>query len=147
MMNLARMNLEARDRRGERRQRAVNRLAEAGRFDEATHLARAWAEREHAPYPQYAGHWNGWVVCKVTTDLRSKGGVQAKAGDWVLAYTTGGYAAQATFYSLRLGWNCSIAYGVDMRRAYGAYEARRQAEELARQAALAELRAARRAAR
>lgn len=43
-----------------------------------------WADRMHAVYPQYKGHWNDWQLARVKADLTSKGGNHARKGDIVL---------------------------------------------------------------
>jgi hypothetical protein len=110
-------------------QELVNRLAARHGDAVADRAIRFLAESENRPYSrrslavdatsphQYAGYWDGaeWVVARVTVDLVSKGGVQARAGDVVLARRGSrfvGTTDYGTFYSVRLGWNCSIGYGV-----------------------------------
>ena len=93
----------------------VNSIFAANGAAEAAAVARAIADRDHAEYPQYAGHWDDWGLAQVTTDLISKGGVQAHEGDIVLyrrPTSLLGYGEHGTFYSLRLGWDCSAPYGV-----------------------------------
>ena len=56
------------------------------------HLIAA-ADAAHAQYPQYAGHWDGWVAMRATREVRTKGGVRVTAGEVVLvdpATLTGG---------------------------------------------------------
>lgn len=44
----------------------------------------AEAEESHAQYPQYAGHWDGWVPARVKRDIKSRGATVARKGDVVL---------------------------------------------------------------
>ena len=121
--------LDAKRARQAEQQELVNRLAERHGDELAIRAVRFFAESENKPYSrrslildatsphQYAGYWDGgeWVLATVTQDLRSKGGTQAKAGDRVLARRGSRFAGTGdygTFYSVRLGWNCSIGGGV-----------------------------------
>lgn len=45
---------------------------------------RASAEAAHVQYPQYAGHWDAWLVGTVTKRIRTKRGVAFERGDQVL---------------------------------------------------------------
>jgi hypothetical protein len=45
---------------------------------------REAAERAHAQYPQYAGHWDGWELAEVTRRVTTKGGLAFEPGDLVL---------------------------------------------------------------
>jgi hypothetical protein len=91
-------------------------------------VIRTIADREHAGYPQYNGYWDTdeWTLGRATTTVRSKGGVQAEVGDVVLMRTrhAGGYAFRPDrqFYSMRLGWNCSLSYGVRALRSRNGQE-------------------------
>jgi len=42
------------------------------------------AEEKHAPYPQYAGHWDGWVLAKSKRAVRSRGQEIVAKGEVVL---------------------------------------------------------------
>lgn len=95
----------------EAQQEWVNRLAERHGPDVAERAIRALAVRDHRQYPQYRGHWNGWVAGVVTQEHRSKGGVQAAAGDVVLMHDDP-YGWDRSFYSVRLGWNCASTWGI-----------------------------------
>lgn len=46
---------------------------------------RATAAAAHAQYPQYKGHWDGWVVAQIKRQIRTKAGVAFTKGEWVLA--------------------------------------------------------------
>lgn len=39
------------------------------------------ADARHAAYPQYAGHYDGWGVCRVLVRVKTKAGVAFEAGD------------------------------------------------------------------
>ena len=45
---------------------------------------RLEAERQMAAHPQYAGHWDGWVLGRMVQPVRTKMGLAAAAGDLVL---------------------------------------------------------------
>lgn len=47
-------------------------------------LLIAEAERQHAEYPQYAGHWDGWSVGALKRDVKSRGALVGSKGDFVL---------------------------------------------------------------
>lgn len=42
---------------------------------------RMAAEADNAAYPQYAGHWDGWGVCRVKRRVTTKMGVAFEKGD------------------------------------------------------------------
>lgn len=81
----------------------------------ATIVAQA-AER-HAPYPQYAGHWDGqeWQLVTITKRVKTKLGVAFEAGEVALARAdrVGGYPHPkgwtfVTAYSVRNGIDTSV---------------------------------------
>lgn len=92
-------------------QELVNTIAEKADAAFVKRTILFLADREHKGFPQYRGYWSGdeWTLHKVTQTLKSKGGAQAEAGDIVLAKRG---ADGRTFYSVRLGWNCSGPYGL-----------------------------------
>lgn len=96
----------------------VNRLYERHGAEVAARAVRLIANAYHRSYPQYAGYWDGWTtIAKCTTSLLSKGGLQAEVGDVLLVSPRRGRflaigSPDRSFYSVRLGWNCSVSYGV-----------------------------------
>lgn len=105
----------------------VNRTyAETG-TEAALHLARALAKAEHADHRQFDGHWDGWTLGIATSDVHSKGGDQALRGDLVLfKLDRPGLSCTPShsFYSVRLGWNCSAGWGIEPVEGWkAAYEA------------------------
>lgn len=42
------------------------------------------AERSHAAYPQYRGHWDTWVLVRIRQTIKSRGTVIATKGEVVL---------------------------------------------------------------
>ena len=95
-------------------------LGAAETMKEIRHLAAL----AHAPYPQYDGYWDGeeWTLARCTTPLKSKGGLQADTGDVVLYRMRDRYLGSILpgrddlFYSVRLGWNCSAGFGLQVIR-------------------------------
>lgn len=76
----------------------------------------AEANRAHAQYPQYKGHWDGFILVRATRVMRGKGGLYAEAGELLLAqpevsppspYDRYPGVAFRTMYSNRLGWDFS----------------------------------------
>jgi hypothetical protein len=63
---------------------------------------RARAEADHASYPQYAGHWNGWVLVEVTKVIKTKMGQAFRKGEMSIAKreTEGELAGTWTVYSI-----------------------------------------------
>lgn len=47
----------------------------------------ALADRWHAQYPQYAGHWNGteWKLVRAKRTISTKGGTTFRKGDYLIA--------------------------------------------------------------
>jgi len=45
---------------------------------------RAQADATHAQYPQYAGHWDGWIAVTCTRPVKSRGRVIVAKGAQVL---------------------------------------------------------------
>jgi hypothetical protein len=96
-------------------QRLINETYRAGEAHAALGMARALADFEHVDFPQYDGFWDDWGLAEATSDLVSKGGQQAQKGDVVLYKHVPGLGFErgtASFYSVRLGWNCSAPYGM-----------------------------------
>jgi len=97
-------------------QELVNRAAAVCRRDLVRRLIVALADRRHAAYSQYAGHWSGpeWNVGTIRADIRTKGGLRFAAGD-VVIYKTFSAAwmsrADTTAYSVRGGVDCAISLG------------------------------------
>lgn len=54
-------------------------------FEASISLLIGKAESDHAMYPQYKGHWNGWKLCRVKKTIRTKMGVAFVKGDIALA--------------------------------------------------------------
>lgn len=73
----------------------------------ATIVAQA-AER-HAPYPQYAAHWDGpeWQLVTITKRVKTKLGVAFEPGDVTLAR-----ADRGDGYPHPKGWTFLMAYSV-----------------------------------
>lgn len=42
------------------------------------------AEEQKAAYPQFRGHWDGWVVAKLKREIRSRGATVGNKDDFVL---------------------------------------------------------------
>jgi hypothetical protein len=81
-------------------------------------VIRDIAYTEHSAHRQYDGYWDGdeWTLGRATQTITSKGGVQAVEGDIVLMRAVRNVISPGydrTFFSVRLGWNCSIVYGVE----------------------------------
>ena len=53
-------------------------------IEDATVYLLNQAENDLSHYPQYSGHWNGWVLAKVTRDVKTKLGMAFRRGDLVL---------------------------------------------------------------
>lgn len=78
-------------------------------------VVRALAARRHARYSQYDGYWDTWTLGRATLHLEGKGGVSFEAGDLTLIHyqpSLAGYSGTLRGYSLRLGWNCQVSYGL-----------------------------------
>jgi hypothetical protein len=105
-------------------QEAVNATYVQFGAQEAADLARRIAVEEHIEYPQYDGKWDGWTLGRITMDCKSKGGTQAVKGDFVIMTHERGMGLSqgyTTFYSVRLGWNCSAGYGVEPIEGWSRY--------------------------
>jgi hypothetical protein len=48
---------------------------------EALAALKADAERTHAQYPQYKGHWDNYRLCRVKKTIKTKMGVAFEKGD------------------------------------------------------------------
>lgn len=61
-------------------------------------LVRTAADVFHRPYPQYVGHFDGYVAVRVTEPVRTKMGQAFEAGDFTIATKRDG---EWTAYSWR----------------------------------------------
>lgn len=61
---------------------AVNRAVNAVAAEHVYRLVKGQAEYAHAAYPQYVGYWNGWQPVRFVREIRTKGGVAFKVGDY-----------------------------------------------------------------
>ena len=62
----------------------------------------AKANADHTEYPQYAGHFDGYVVVRVTKDVTTKAGLAFHAGQLAIANptkSTSGGLSYMTVYS------------------------------------------------
>lgn len=50
-------------------------------MDMTLETIRLIAEQKHAQYPQYRGHWDGWKLCVVTKNQKTKLGNAFYAGE------------------------------------------------------------------
>jgi hypothetical protein len=46
---------------------------------------KAQAEATHAAFPQYKGHWDGWVLVEVTKNIKTKLGQAFRKGEKSIA--------------------------------------------------------------
>jgi hypothetical protein len=73
---------------------------------------REVADAAHVQYPQYAGYWDTWVPVRITSRIRTKGGVRFEVGDITLATRADDGRFGWTAYSIRGAINVALAYGV-----------------------------------
>lgn len=66
----------------------------------------AEADARHAPYPQYAGHWDGpeWFLVRAKTDLKTKSGLHFLKGEFSIARVDPESEKFLCCYSPRSGW-------------------------------------------
>ena len=50
-------------------------------MDMTLETIRLIADQEHAKYPQYQNHWDGWKLCVVTKKVKTKMGNAFYAGE------------------------------------------------------------------
>lgn len=72
---------------------------------------KAEAEAAHAQYPQYQGHWDGWVLGQLTRTVRTKLGVAGVKGELVLMAPTS-FQGIRTFYSRRNRIDTTVTYSL-----------------------------------
>jgi hypothetical protein len=108
--DLAQMDEQEKSRRAD--QATVNNSA-AKWPDQLPTIIRDFAAEQMERYPQYAGHWDGWVLVRFTRELVTKGGLRFRAGDYTLAHRNGGIfnTSQWMAWSLRGGLDVSIPHG------------------------------------
>lgn len=99
-------------------QELVNRAARSCSADLVRRLIVRLADRRHASYPQYAGHWNAWTLGRLRRDVITKGGVRFLAGDIVLVKPADRRLAVSAFpdttaYSVRGAVDCAVSYDVE----------------------------------
>lgn len=105
-------------------QKAVNAIETA---EGAREFILRAAERAHARYPQYQGHWRGqeWQIGVIDSRVQSAMGVAFERGDVVLWHEPtaedvrfaerDGLAACCTAYSVRFTVDTTIENDVDVR--------------------------------
>lgn len=96
----------------------VNRAAVTCSPDLVRRLIVRLADRRHAEFPQYAGHWNGWTLGRARRTVVTKGGRRFVGGDVVLVEpaaqrTAISMYAEKTAYSVRGAVDCSVGYDVE----------------------------------
>ncbi len=76
---------------------------------------RAIAAVDHADYPQYDGHWDGWRLCRITSDIKTKGGHAFTKGDLAICNDPGFlFPGERTVYSIRLGCDVRLDWAVQV---------------------------------
>ena len=84
--------------------------------DAGAWLVRQIAERAHAEYPQYVGHWDGWKLVRFGRDVTTKGGLRFAIGDYAIADMTPPalpfcHDGSVTAYSVRGAVNVRVGRG------------------------------------
>lgn len=72
---------------------------------------KADADASHAQYPQYAGHWDGFVLARVNKHVKTKMGVAFEKGDLCLVQVSEPHllgAGVVTAYSNRNGCDTAL---------------------------------------
>ena len=76
---------------------------------------RACAERQMAAYPQYANHWDGWILVRCVRDVVGKGGLRFAVGDVAIMNPNPDRSAEygipagcVTVYSVRGSVDCTV---------------------------------------
>jgi hypothetical protein len=75
--------------------------------EQATTRLRRMAEDDHAPYPQYAAHFDLWVLTIACVSAKYKGGSHLTKGRIVLASPD-----MTTWYDPDTGHLCGVSAGV-----------------------------------
>lgn len=72
-------------------------------------------EQTHKEWPQYANHWDGWVLVRITQDITTKAGQAFKAGDITLGHKQElfGYDWYWHVFSFRNNVDTRLKYHVD----------------------------------
>src|SRR6185295_1878541 len=78
--------IEAREAEADALLSRINGTPDWDRFALVTAMItlRMAADKAHAAYPQYRGHWDGWKLGRVIRDVETKAGVAFRAGDLAL---------------------------------------------------------------
>ena len=106
---------QKRDRRGRFQQGINEGFALSPNVDRTAGELRNFAAAEHADYPQYAGHFDGYRLVRVSVDVRTKAGLAFKAGDVAIATYRAGLQpgfGRWIVYSVRNGCDTQLTYAV-----------------------------------
>lgn len=89
-------------------------FASGASADDMLTAIREYAEQTHSEFPQYAGHWNDYVLVRITRRVETKAGEAFEAGDVAVArydHTIACGWSYCTVYSVRNGVDTSVFTG------------------------------------